>query len=293
MTRFLGYVVAGLANGTIYALVALGVVVVYRISRVVNLAHGAMGVFATFCFHYVFIGDWGAPVAVAFVLTLLVGAGLGVGVERAFVGPVRRRGTLVTLVMTIGVLLLLTELTVQLWGPNTPPIASIFPDKAIRFGGTGVTAHQFATAASVLLVGVGLYVLLNRTRYGTAVEAIAEDPGAARIVGLPVRSIVTATWAIGGATAALAGVLYIHLNTLDQVSLTFVLIFSLVAAVLGGFNSLPLAVAGSLGVGVVFSLAQGYVKTPGFAELVVFVALLAVLLLRHRQQAALETVPEF
>ena|SRR5947209_14365468 len=71
MTRFLGYVVAGLANGTIYALVALGVVVIYRISRVVNLAHGAMGVFATFCFYYVFIGDWGLPVAAAFVLTLL------------------------------------------------------------------------------------------------------------------------------------------------------------------------------------------------------------------------------
>ena len=73
MTRFLGYVVAGLANGTIYALVALGVVVVYRISRVVNLAHGAMGVFATYCFFYVFIGDWGLPVALAFVLTLFVG----------------------------------------------------------------------------------------------------------------------------------------------------------------------------------------------------------------------------
>ena len=71
MTRFLGYVVAGLANGTIYALVALGVVVVYRISRVVNLAHGAMGVFATFCFYYVFIGNWGLPVAVAFVPVFL------------------------------------------------------------------------------------------------------------------------------------------------------------------------------------------------------------------------------
>jgi branched-subunit amino acid ABC-type transport system permease component len=111
-------------------------------------------------------------------------------------------------------------------------------------------------------------------------------------VGLPVRKIVTATWAIGGAAAALAGMLYIHLNTLDQISLTFVLIFSLVAAVLGGFNSLPLAVIGSLGVGVTFSLAQGYVKTPGFAELVVFVALLGILLVR-RQQTALETVPEF
>jgi branched-subunit amino acid ABC-type transport system permease component len=293
MTRFLGYVVAGLANGTIYALVALGVVVVYRISRVVNLAHGAMGVFATFCFHYVFIKSWGVPVLVASLLTLLVGAALGIGVERAFVGPVRKRGTLVTLVMTVGVLLLLSELTVQIWGPNTPPIASVFPDNAIRFGGTGVTAHQFATAASVLLLGVGLYLLLNRTRYGTAIEAIAEDPGAARIVGLPVRRIVTATWAIGGASAALAGMLYIHLNTLDQISLTFVLISSLVAAVLGGFNSLPLAVLGSLGVGVTFSLAQGYVSTPGFAELVVFAALLAILLLRHRQQASLETVAEF
>ncbi|MBV8385810.1 MAG: branched-chain amino acid ABC transporter permease [Acidimicrobiia bacterium] len=294
MTRFLGYVVAGLANGTIYALVALGVVVIYRISRVVNLAHGAMGVFATFCFYYVFIGDWGLPVALAFVLTLVVGAGLGVGVERAFVGPVRNRGTLHTLVMTVGVLLLLTEATVQFWGPNTPPIPSIFPDNAIKFGGTGVTAHQLATAASVVLLTAGLFYLLNRTRYGTAIEAIAEDPGAARIVGLPVRNIVTVTWAIGGASAALAGMLYIHLNTLDQISLTFVLIYSLVAAVLGGFNSLPIAVLGSLGVGVTFSLAQGYVKTPGFAEFVVFLALLAALLVQQRtQQTSLETVAEF
>ena len=293
MTRFLGYVVAGLANGTIYALVALGVVVIYRISRVVNLAHGAMGVFATYCFYYVFIGNWGLPVALASVLTLFVGAGLGIGVERAFVGPVRARGSLVTLVMTVGVLLLLTEATVQFWGPNTPPIPSIFPDDSIKFGGTGVSVHQLAAAGFVLVLAAALFYLLNRTRYGTAVEAIAEDPGAARIVGLPVRRIITATWAIGGASAALAGMLYIHLNTLDQISLTFVLIFSLVAAVLGGFNSLPVAVLGSLGVGVTFSLAQGYVKTPGFAEFVVFVALLATLLLRSRHQTSLETVAEF
>jgi branched-subunit amino acid ABC-type transport system permease component len=293
VTRFLGYVIGGLANGTIYALVALGVVVVYRVSRVVNLAHGAMGVFATFCFHYVFVRGWALPVVAAFLLTLGVGAGLGVATERAFVGPVRSRGTLVTLVMTVGVLLLFTELTVQIWGPNTPPIASVFSDRAVKFGGTGVTVHQFATAASVVLLGIGLYLLLNRTRYGTAIEAIAEDPGAARIVGLPVQTIVTATWAIGGASAALAGMLYIHLNTLDPISLTFVLIFSLVAAVLGGFNSLPLAVAGSLGVGVTFSLAQGYVKTPGFADLIVFGALLVILLVRQREQAALEVVAEF
>ncbi len=293
MTRFLGYVVAGLANGTIYALVALGVVVIYRISRVVNLAHGAMGIFATYCFYYVFIGYWGLPVALASVLTLFVGAGLGVGVERAFVGPVRKRGSLVTLVMTVGVLLLLSEATIQFWGPNTPPIPSIFSDTSIKFGGTGVSVHQLATAGFVLVLAGALYFLLNRTRYGTAIEAIAEDPGAARIVGLPVRRIVTATWAIGGATAALAGILYIHLNTLDQISLTFVLIFSLVAAVLGGFNSLPMAVIGSLGVGVIFSLAQGYVHTPGFAELVVFLALLAVLLVQQRfQQAPVEAVAE-
>jgi branched-subunit amino acid ABC-type transport system permease component len=292
MTRFFGYLIAGLTNGTIYALVALGVVVIYRISRVVNLAQGSMGIFATFVFHYVFGKDLGLPVVLAFLLTLVVGAGLGVGVERFFIEPVRRRGTLIMLMMTVGVLLLLSELTVQIWGPNTPVIKSIFPDTTIRFGGTGVTVHQFATAGCVVLLAGGLYVLLNRTRFGVAVEAIAEDPGAARIVGLPVRRIVTATWAIGGATAALAGMLYIHLNSLDQISLTFVLISSLVAAVLGGFNSLPVAAGGSLAVGVIYSMAQGYVKTSGFSELVVFVALLAILLLQTNQ-SALEMVQEF
>ena len=137
-------------------------------------------------------------------------------------------------------------------------------------------------------------MLLNRTRYGRAIEAIAEDPGAARIVGLPVQAITTSVWAIGGATAALAGMLYIHLNTLEQISLTFVLISSLVAAVLGGFNSLVLAVVGSLAVGVSFSLAQGYVSTPGVGELIVFAALLVVLLaLRPNQAAALESVSEY
>ncbi len=121
-------------------------------------------------------------------------------------------------------------------------------------------------------------LLLNRTRYGRAIEAIAEDPGAARIVGLPVTQITTATWALGGATAALAGMLYIHLNTLDQFSLTFVLISSLVAAVLGGFNSLALAVLGSLAVGIAFSLARA-TSHAGVPDLIVFVALLAILLL--------------
>ena len=90
------------------------------------------------------------------------------------------------------------------------------------------------------MVGLGFAVeyVLRRTRYGAAIECIAEDPGAARIIGLPVRQLTTATWAVGGATASLAGLLYIHLNSLDQISLTFVLISSLVAAG-GGFLSIP------------------------------------------------------
>jgi branched-subunit amino acid ABC-type transport system permease component len=294
MSQLLNYVVAGLSIGAIYALMSIGVVVIYRISRVVNLAHGAMGIFATFVFHYELVGRLGLPVPVAFVAALGVGAALGVFVERALVGPVRKDGILATLVMTVGVLLVLTELTVQFWGPNQPVIKSIFSDRTIRFAGTGVTVHQLGTAVFVAALGAGLYVLLNRTRYGRAIEAIALDPGAARIVGLPVRRITTVTWAIGGASAALAGMLYIHLNTLEQFSLTFVLISSLVAAVIGGFNSLPLAVAGSLAVGVAFSLAQGYLNDPGIGDLIVFAALLVVLLVfRSGKATALDTVSEF
>ena len=294
MSQLLNYVVAGLSIGAVYALMSIGVVVIYRISRVVNLAHGAMGIFATFVFHYELVGRLGLPVPVAFVAALGVGAALGVVVERALVGPVRKDGILATLVMTVGVLLVLTELTVQFWGPDQPVIGSVFSDRTIRFAGTGVTVHQLGTAVFVAALGAALYVLLNRTRYGKAIEAIALDPGAARIVGLPVRRITTVTWAIGGASAALAGMLYIHLNTLEQFSLTFVLISSLVAAVLGGFNSLPLAVAGSLGVGVAFSLAQGYLDDPGVGDLIVFAALLVVLVaFRSGKAVALDAASEF
>lgn len=292
MTKFISLVVSGLTIGTIYAVVSLGVVVIYRISRIVNLAHGAIGVFAAYVYHHTLIEAFGLPVTVAFVLTLFVGAGIGLVIERFFVGPVRSDGILTTTIMTVGVLLVLTELTVQFWGPDTPVIDSPFSDRTLEFAGTGVTVHQVGTAVLTGLLLVGLYVVLSRTRYGKAVEAIAEDPGAARIVGIPVQLITTVTWAVGGASAALAGMLYIHLNVLDPISLTFVLISSLVAAVIGGFNSLPVAVGASLAVGVGFELSKGYISTPGAGDLAVVLLLVGVLLALRHQHVALESVSE-
>lgn len=292
MSKLISLTASGLTIGTIYAVVALGVVVIYRISRIVNLAHGAIGVFAAYVYHYTLVEGFGLPVTVSFVLTLFVGAAIGVVIERFFVGPVRSDGILTTTIMTVGVLLVLTELTVQFWGPDTPVIDSPFSDATVRFAGTAVTIHQLGTAGLTVLLLVGLSIVLTRTRYGKAVQAIAEDPGAARIVGVPVRRITTVTWAVGGASAALAGMLYIHLNVLDPVSLTFVMISSLVAAVLGGFNSLPLAVGGSLAVGVGFELSKGYVSTPGVGDLLVVGVLVAALLLLRNHSVPLESVSE-
>jgi branched-subunit amino acid ABC-type transport system permease component len=292
MSKFFGYLITGLANGTIYALVALGVVITYRVSRVINLSAGAIGVLSAFVFHYVLMGNLGLPVAVATLGAIATGAALGAGVERYAVRPVRSRGALATLTVTTGVLLLFSELTVQVWGPDTPVIASVFSDRVIHVGNTGVTVHQLATAGLVLLLVAALYLLLARTWLGSGVTAIAQDPGAARIVGLPVNSIITFTWAIAGASAALAGLMFIHLNSLDQISLTFVLISSLVAAALGGFNSLPLAGVGGLAVGLIFSLSQGYINTSGIGELLVFLALLAVLVARSGKPQ-LDVVAEF
>src|SRR5712692_18280 len=106
MTTFVNLVASGLVTGTVYALLSLGVLLNYRVSRVVNLAHGAQGVLATYVFHYVFIENWGLPVGIAFVLTLGVGAAIGAFLERALVGPARREGQLATLVVTVGALLL-------------------------------------------------------------------------------------------------------------------------------------------------------------------------------------------
>ncbi|MDQ3946451.1 MAG: branched-chain amino acid ABC transporter permease [Actinomycetota bacterium] len=292
MSQFLSLLITGLVFGAVYTLLALGVVLIYRVSRVVNLAHGAIGVFSTYVFHFVLMQGLGLPVGAAFVLTLVTGALAGALTERLWIGPVRRDGPLVMLITTVAALLVLTEVTYQVWGTNQPVIASIFSERTIAFAGTGVTIHQLGTAAITLALALGLSFALNRTRYGRAVEAIAEDPGAAHLVGLPVRAITTATWALGGMTAALAGMLYIKLNSLDPISLTLVLIGSLVAAVFGGFTSFGLAAAGAMTIGVVFSLAQGYVEVTGSANALVFVLLLAVLLLNPKSRQVLDVPAE-
>ncbi len=282
MSEFVNLLVAGVSSGSVFALLAIGVVLIYRVSRVINLAHGAIGVFATYVFWFTMISALGMPVGLAFACTILLGALLGAGVQAAFINPVRKDGQLTTLIMSIGVLLLLTDGAIQLYGPTQPAIPSIFSDRTITFAGAGITIHQLATIVLVLLFTAGISLLLTRSSYGKAIEAIAQDPGAARLIGVPVTKVTTMVWAAGGATAALAGMLFIHLNTIDPLGLTFVLIAGLVAAVLGGFTSLPLAVVGSFGLGVVFSLAQGYINSAGVGNAVVFGLLLVFLLVSPR-----------
>lgn len=293
MMQFFNLVIVGLAFGAVYALLSIGLVLIYRVSRVINLAHSGIGVFATYVFWFIFLDGWGLPVGLAFVLTLGVGAILGALVERFAVTPVRPDGPLVTLIMTIGVLLLLTDATLQIFGPDNPAIPSIFPDRVIELGATGVTIHQLGTMGFVVVLGALLTIVLNRTRTGLAIKAIATDPGAARIVGLPVPRIVTLVWAAAGATAALAGMLFVHLNALDPISLTFVLVAALVAAVVGEFVHVSRAVAASLVLGVVFSIAQGVIATAGAANLFVFGLLLAALLATNRRAGANLHVSEY
>lgn len=292
MTQLLNLLVTGVASGAVFALLAIGVVLIYRVSRVINLAHGAIGVFATYVFWFTFVSALGMPVGLAFVLTLVVGAVLGAGAQVLFIDPVRRDGQLVTLSMSIGLLLLLTDGAIQVFGPTQPAIPSVFSDRTLAIGGSGITIHQLATVLLVVLLAGGLSLLLTRTPYGRAIEAIAQDPGAARLIGLPVKAVTVAVWAAGGATAALAGMLFIHLNTIDPLGLTFVLIAGLVAAVLGGFTSLPLAVVGSFGLGIVFSVAQGYLSSPGVGNAFVFGLLLVFLVLSPRLSKAPDAVAE-
>ncbi|MBZ5738572.1 branched-chain amino acid ABC transporter permease [Nocardioides mangrovi] len=263
MSTILSFTILGLFTGAAYAIAASGLVLTYTTTRVFNIAHGAFGMVMAFIF-WDFSQRQGMPLWLSLVLVLgVVAPGTGWFVQRFVTRGLGDAPVSVSLVVTVGLFVGLIGLAQYLWPPEPRTLPPFLPDQGMEIGGTYVTAHQMITIALSVVVAGLLYLLLNRTRIGTAMRAAVDNPMLLRLFGGRPDRVASLSWAIGISLAALAGILLTPVIGLSYYDLTLLVINAYAAAMLGKLKSLPLTFVGAMGLGILQSFAVAYLPTEG------------------------------
>lgn len=258
-----------------YAIFALGLVVIYRASKVLNLAHGAMAMVPAYL--VLTMVDIGLPMLLAFPLGVLSGGGLGYLIERVFVRPLRGVSPTAQTVGTVAALGLLVAGAGKIWGTGGQAAPKLFPEGQISVAQSGISYGALGLFLVMIVVAAGLYVLLQRTGVGLAMRGAADNPRAASLMGVDPQLATSAAWVLGGLTAAIAGILLASITVLDPVVLSLQAVPALVAALIGGLGSLPGALVGAAIVGATQGLVPAVAalqRIEGSAQLLL--ALLAM-----------------
>jgi branched-chain amino acid transport system permease protein len=259
VSTLLALTVAGLVTGCIYALTASGLVLTYTTSGIFNFAHGAIGMVAAFLDWQLIA--WGVPTLAAFLLTVLVLAPLmGIAVERIMIRRLGNASLEVTLTVTVGLLLLLIALADTVWDTRTARrVQPFFVGQQVTVGGVVISYHQLVVIAAAIVVPLALWAFLRLARTGVAMRAVVDDRELAALTGASPSTVGMLGWAMGAGLAGLAGVLLVSQVELNAITLTLLVINGYAAAVMGRLSNLPLTIAGGLLLGVLQSLAIGYV----------------------------------
>lgn len=277
LTTAIQVTLGGMVTGSILALILLGVLLVYRTSGAVNFAHGALGMIAAFLSYRLYNGGLLA-VPLAVFVGVVTSILLAIGIDRGLMQRVRRDRPGFDLVITLGVMLLLSA-TAQLWfGPNSYRYLSLGNDRPLPLTDIFFNVSDLG-AVAVLAFSLGLMALISvKTSAGVSIRAVAADPVMAQTVGLNVSLIRTVIWAVSGGLAAIAGVLIASRITVNAFYMTPFLIKAFVAGIVGGLDRLvrPLALAVGLGVyeaWVVFALGADARVPAVFLSIVLFLSL--------------------
>jgi branched-chain amino acid transport system permease protein len=272
--------VAGLAVGVMYALVAIGFVLIYKTSGVLNFAQGAMLLFAALTF--VSLHEKGIPFAVALLITLVIMIALGIAIERFVLRPMAGQPPITLFMVTLGLSYIIEGGAELIWGTQVHGLDLGIKDTPMQIAGILVSRFDLFCAGVAAVLVAALTVLFRYTRTGLAFRAAAEDQYAALNAGLRLPRIWAAVWATAGVVALVAGLLW-GSRTGVQFSLSLVVLKSLPVLVLGGFDSIAGAIVGGLIIGATENLAEVYLGSyvgGGIDSWVAYVVALVFLLVR-------------
>ncbi|MEJ7792167.1 MAG: branched-chain amino acid ABC transporter permease [Gaiellaceae bacterium] len=275
MTEFFQQVVSGLALGSIYAALALALVLIHRATGVINFAQGEMAMFTTYI-AWTLTTNHGWNDWLAYAATLALAFIGGVGIQRIVIRPVERASILTIVIVTIGLVLVFNGAAAWIWTAEVQFFPSPFPNETVSIGDVAISVIDLGTIAVVSVLVVLLWAFFRFTKIGLALRASALNPDASRLVGVRVGWMLAIGWGLAAMLGAVAGILTAPTTTLDPTMMQAILIYAFAAAVLGGIDSPLGAVVGGLLLGVGLNLIGNYVDFVG-ADLRLPVALLIIL----------------
>mgnify|MGYP001824402829 FL=1 len=283
MSLFIERMVNGLADGSIYALLALALVVVFRSTGQLNFAQGEIGTMGAFFVSTLTLT--GLPVWLSIGCAMVLGFVVSAGVERVVVRPIEHRNPGAVIVALIGVFLAVNQFVAMIWGVDARSLPSVFPDDAddfVTIGGAPIRIARLGVIGVLIVLLFLLWLMFNKTKVGLALRAVANNQESSNLVGIRVGSILVIGWGLAGAIGVLAAAMLAPSAGLTGTLMLGPFLLASVAAVLGGLDSPLGAVVGGLIIGLTEAFMVGYVDFLGADMLfpVMLVILLVVLLLR-------------
>jgi branched-chain amino acid transport system permease protein len=280
LSLFVSQLTIGVGNGVVYASLALALVIIFMTTGILNFAQGEFALFSTYITWW--LTERGLSVAVAIVVSMLLAFLFGMAIERIVIRPFETGSPLVIVIVTLGLFLATNSLAQLVFGTDEKQVPRAYPSRQWSFGDVRISSDTLAFVVLLAAVCAVLYVLLQRTKFGLAMRAVASNPESSRLVGVNVGVMLMFGWGLAAALGALAGAMVVPTTpALTAASMQSILVYSFAAAALGGFDSPLGAVVGGLIVGVANALAIQYLTPLKNIELVLpFGIIMAVLVVR-------------
>lgn len=278
MSLLLQAIWGGLTAGGVYALVAIGVAMIFKVSRVLNLAQGEFVALGALVAYSLAVAAR-LPLGVAFVLAVAVVSALGIIFERLAIRPARSQTMTVLLVITLGTSILLRGVAMVIWGKDPMSLPSFSGDEPLKLWELSIMPQHLWVMGGILVTSAALWYFFEKTILGKAMLAAAENRAAAQMIGIDVITINRLAFGLSAAVGALAGILVAPITYITYDGGTMIGLKGFVAATIGGMGGIPGAVVGGLLLGILESLAAGYLSSL-FKDSTAFVILIIFLLLR-------------
>ncbi|MDC5699272.1 branched-chain amino acid ABC transporter permease [Intrasporangium calvum] len=277
MNTFISLTVYGLSDGALLALAALGFVLIYKATRVINFAQGEFLLVGAYMFYTAFV-VMRLPLILAALFGVLVAIVLGVVVERFVLRPLIGEHAISVIMVTIGLSAVLKALVQIFYGTAVREQPPILPTGTIQVAGATVPLNRLIVIGIAAIVLFAFSAFFQRSRHGVAMRAVADDQQAALTMGISVKRVFSLAWVLAAISALIAGVLLADLSAVEQGIAGFgLMVFPVV--ILGGLDSVPGTVVGGLVIGLLKQYVSGYAD-PGLAEVIPYIVLVAILIVR-------------